>query len=65
VLHRPIWNLDEKLVPKFIYVCCLLHNIMLEYNDIVDDDVPLVGHHDEGRHQQISRQVISSEVEEI
>jgi hypothetical protein len=65
VLHCPIWNPDEKLVPKFIHVCCLLHNIMLEYNDIVDDDVPLVGHHDEGRRQQISRQVISSKAAEI
>jgi hypothetical protein len=32
---------------------------------IIDDNVLLVGHHDEGKHQQMSRQVISSEVEEI
>jgi hypothetical protein len=53
VLHCPIWNPDEKLVPKLIYVCCLLHNIILEHNDIVDDSVPLIGHHDGGRRQQI------------
>jgi hypothetical protein len=38
---------------------------MLEHNDIVDDDTLLVGHHDEGRRQQISKQIVSSEVEEI
>jgi hypothetical protein len=65
VLHRPIWNPDEKLVSQLIYVCCILHNIMLEHNDTVDDDIPLVGHHDEGRRQQISRQVVSSEAKEI
>jgi hypothetical protein len=65
ILHCPIWNHNEKLVPNLIYVCCLSHNIILEYNDIVDDDVPLVGHHDEGRRQQISRQVVSSEAKEI
>jgi hypothetical protein len=65
VLHHPIRNPNEKLVPKLIYICCLLHNIMLEHNDIVDDDVPLVSHHDEGRRQQISKQVVSSEAEEI
>jgi hypothetical protein len=65
VLHHPIWNPNEKLVPKLIYICCLLHNIMLEHNDIVDDDVPLVSHHDEGRCQQIFRQVVNSEAKEI
>jgi hypothetical protein len=38
---------------------------MLEHNDIVDDDVPLVSHHDEGRCQQIFRQVVNSEAKEI
>jgi hypothetical protein len=40
ILHHPIWNPNEKLVPKLIYIC---------YNDIVGDDVPFVGHHDESR----------------
>ena len=65
MLYHPIWNPNEKLVPKLIYVCCFLHNIMLKHNDIIDDDVPLVGHHDEGRHQQIFRQIVSSAIEEI
>jgi hypothetical protein len=40
-----------------------LHNIILKHNDIVDDDILFVGHHDEGRRQQISKQVVSSEVD--
>jgi hypothetical protein len=62
-LHRSIWNPDEKLVPKLICVCCFLRNIMLEHTDIVDGNVPLVGHHDECKRRQISRQVINNEVE--
>jgi hypothetical protein len=36
---------------------------MLEHTDIVDGNVPLVGHHDECKRRQISRQVINNEVE--
>jgi hypothetical protein len=42
-----------------------LHTITLEHNNIVEDDVLLVGHQDKGRGQQISKKVISSEAEEI
>ena len=50
VLHLCIRNPNKKLVPKLIYVSCLLLNVMLKHNDILR-----ISHHDEGRHQQISR----------
>jgi hypothetical protein len=54
-----------KIVLQLIDACYFLHNIMLEHNDVVDDDLLFVGHHDESRCQQIFRQVVSSEDEEM
>ena len=65
ILYKPMWSPNEAMVPKLIYVCCILHNILLEFNDTIDEDVPLSGHHDEGRRQQISRHVITNEAEII
>ena len=42
ILHHPILNLVENLVPKLIYVCCILHNILLKYNDSIDEDTPFL-----------------------
>jgi hypothetical protein len=38
---------------------------MLKHIDIVDGNVPLVGHHDECKRRQIYRQVVHSETREI
>ena len=65
ILYKPMWKLDEALLPKLVYVCCILHNILLEHNENVDEDVLLPKHHDEGRRQQISRQIVTSESEAI
>ena len=65
ILYKPIWHPHEAFVPKLNYACCILHNILLEHNDVVDEDIPLPGHHDEGRRQQISRHVITDEAESL
>jgi hypothetical protein len=65
VLHRCIRNPNETLVSMLIYVSCFLLNVMLKHNDIMDDDILLISHYDEGRCQQMFRQVVKSEVEEI
>ena len=65
ILYKPMWSPNEAMVPKLIYVCCILHNILLEFNDTIDEDIPLPGHHDEGKRQQISRHVITNEAEII
>jgi hypothetical protein len=54
ILHRPMPNPSLQRLPNVILACCLLHNIMLEKADHIDDGVALVGHHDEGYRQQIN-----------
>ena len=41
--------------PSLIVACVLLHNIILNTKDEVDETLVLWGHHDEGYRQQLSR----------
>ncbi|OAE29617.1 hypothetical protein AXG93_4003s1400 [Marchantia polymorpha subsp. ruderalis] len=52
ILHKVLWRPDIRKLPSIILVCCLLHNIMIEANEEIEDGVALVGHHDEGYRQQ-------------
>jgi hypothetical protein len=38
---------DISMVPRIIYCRCILHNIILDRPDDVNEELPLVGHHDE------------------
>ncbi|XP_067210373.1 putative nuclease HARBI1 [Linepithema humile] len=31
-----------KLIPKYIIACCILHNICLLHDDIIDQDIPII-----------------------
>ncbi|KAL2621148.1 hypothetical protein R1flu_001353 [Riccia fluitans] len=52
ILHKVLWRPDIRKLPSIILVCCLLHNIMIEAGEEIEDGVALVGHHDEGHRQQ-------------
>ncbi|KAL3680857.1 hypothetical protein R1sor_023813 [Riccia sorocarpa] len=52
ILHKVLWRPDIRKLPSIILVCCLLHNIMIEAGEEIEDGVALVGHHDEGYRQQ-------------
>ena len=36
---------DILIVPYIIYCYCVLHNFMLNREDVVSEELPLVGHH--------------------
>lgn len=47
ILHHTMWRPDLKKLPHLILCCCLLHNIMIDRGDDLEDGVALIGHHDE------------------
>ncbi len=63
ILVHLIWNLDVKLILKLICVCYILHNILLQHVDIVDDVLFHHGHHNKGQCKQISQCVEVEKVE--
>ncbi|KAI3833315.1 hypothetical protein MKW98_006414 [Papaver atlanticum] len=52
ILQGTIWR-DTNRLPRIILVCCLLHNIVIDMEDEVQDEMPLTHHHDPGYKQQI------------
>jgi hypothetical protein len=52
ILRRIMYSPDVTILSKMMITCCMLHNIMLDRTDIIDEDLPLIGHHDEGYPRQ-------------
>ncbi len=55
ILMHLIWNLEVKLIMKLICVCYILHNILLQHVDMVDDVFVLSWYHNKGQCKQISQ----------
>ena len=54
VLKGELWRPDKHRLPRIIYACCLLTNIMIDLEDS-ERDQTLAGHnHDDGYMQQFS-----------
>lgn len=54
IIHGMMWRPDKHRLPRIILVCCLLHNIVIDMEDKLQDELPLSYNHDSGYHQQIS-----------
>lgn len=52
ILHHTMWRPDLKKLPHLILCCCLLHNIMIDKGEDLQDGIGLFGHHDENYKQQ-------------
>ncbi|GFP82354.1 putative nuclease harbi1 [Phtheirospermum japonicum] len=54
-----MWRPDKHKLPRFILVCCILHNIGIDVEDEVSDDLPLPlsVHHDPGYRQEVCESV--------
>lgn len=39
ILQNPIKNLDLKRIPSLILACCLLYNIVIDRNDLIDKSI--------------------------
>lgn len=56
ILSKVMWRPDRRKLPSIILVCCLLHNIIIDCGDYLEEDVPLSGHHDVGYSEQYCKQ---------
>jgi len=52
IIHGAMWRPDKNRLPRIILVCCLLHNIVIDLNDEVQDEISLCHNHDAGYRQQ-------------
>ncbi|KAF3453824.1 hypothetical protein FNV43_RR04265 [Rhamnella rubrinervis] len=57
IIQGVMWRPDKHRLPRIILVCCLLHNIIIDMEDDVQDEMPLSHNHDQGYHQQFCRTV--------
>ncbi|XP_059315194.1 protein ALP1-like [Lycium ferocissimum] len=58
MIHGMMWRPDKHKLPRFILVCCILHNIIIDMEDEVLDELPLSSHHhDPGYGQEVCESV--------
>lgn len=57
IIHGVMWMPDKNRLPRIVLVCCLLHNIIIDMEDEVLDEMPLSYHHDSGYRQQTCESV--------
>eukprot|EP01018_Ginkgo_biloba_P020554 Gb_20352 [translate_table: standard] len=53
IVEGVMWRPDKHKLPRIILVCCLLHNIIIDLGDELQNDVPLPHYHDSGYKQQL------------
>ncbi|XVF20120.1 hypothetical protein REPUB_Repub11eG0170900 [Reevesia pubescens] len=53
IIQGVMWRPDKHKLPRIILVCCLLHNIVIDLEDDMQDEMPLSHNHDSGYHQRI------------
>ncbi|KAF9596638.1 hypothetical protein IFM89_012761 [Coptis chinensis] len=56
-IQPEMWRPDKHKLPRIILVCCLLHNIVIDLEDEVQDEMPLSHNHDSGYRQQMCESV--------
>ncbi|KAL1545164.1 PIF / Ping-Pong family of plant transposase [Salvia divinorum] len=57
MIHGEMWRPDRHKLPRFILVCCVLHNIIIDMKEDVSDDLPSSLAHDGGYRQEICESV--------
>lgn len=57
IIQGVMWMPDKKRLPRFVFVCCLLHNILIDMEDEVLDHMPLSLNHDADYRRQRSESV--------
>lgn len=46
IIHGVMWKPDRHRLPRIILVCCILHNIIIDKEDEMQDEMPFSHHHD-------------------
>lgn len=57
MIQGEMWRPDRHKLPRFILVCCILHNIVIDMEDDVLDEFPSSFNHDPGYRQEICESV--------
>lgn len=57
IIHGVMWLPDKNRLPRIIFVCCLLHNIVIDMEDKGVDELPSSHRHDTDYRQQICETV--------
>lgn len=52
IIGGVMWMPDRNKLPRIIHICCLLHNIIIDLDDKVQDEMVLSHEHDPGYRQQ-------------
>ncbi|XP_008794844.2 protein ALP1-like [Phoenix dactylifera] len=52
IIQGAMWRPDKHRLPRIILVCCLLHNIVIDLEDAVWDEMPSCHQHDPSYKQQ-------------
>ncbi|EEF30419.1 protein ALP1-like [Ricinus communis] len=63
IIHGVMWLPDKNRLPRIIFVCCLLHNIVIDMEDKVLDEMPVSDSHDKDYRQQICESASNSGTE--
>ncbi|KAL0919603.1 hypothetical protein M5K25_011707 [Dendrobium thyrsiflorum] len=53
IVQGEMWRPDKHKLPRIILVCCILHNIVIDQEDEVRDEMVLSHHHDLNYKQQL------------
>lgn len=53
IIQGVMWRPHKHRLPRIILVCCLLHNIVIDMEDELQDELPLSHNHDSGYSQLI------------
>ncbi|KAG6760259.1 hypothetical protein POTOM_036766 [Populus tomentosa] len=65
IIHGVMWLPGKNRLPRIIFVCRLLHNIVIDMEDKVLDELPSSHQHDTDYRQQIwSRDVVTDSFEQ-
>ncbi|KAL3530700.1 hypothetical protein ACH5RR_010022 [Cinchona calisaya] len=53
IINGVMWRPDKHKLPRYILVCCILHNIMIDMEDEVMAEYPLSHQHDPGYEEDV------------
>ncbi|KAL3850703.1 hypothetical protein ACJIZ3_012585 [Penstemon smallii] len=53
MIQGEMWRPDKHKLPRFILVCCILHNIVIDTEDEVSNELPSFRNHDPGYRAEV------------
>nr|GEW47939.1 hypothetical protein [Tanacetum cinerariifolium] len=60
MIHGVMWRPDKNRLPRVILACCILHNIVIDTEDDVLDELTLTHQHDPGYRSELKKCILHS-----